>query len=88
MKMLYRRMQLVSQHEQLSSRGYREVFRKKTYPLKHVISIADVFEALTASDRPYNTAKSLSQSIKTLSFMSKDRHIDSDLFKLFLSSGI
>ena len=54
------------------SRGLQE----EDISLEARLAIADVFEALTASDRPYNTAKSLSQSIKTLSFMSKDRHID------------
>jgi len=35
---------------------------------------------LTASDRPYKKAKSLSESVKILSFFKKDRHIDADLF--------
>ena len=76
-------------HEQLSGRGYPRGLQEEDISLEaRILAIADVFEALTASDRPYKTAKSLSQSIKILSFMSKDRHIDSDLFKLFLSSGI
>ena len=87
--MLYRRTQLVSQHEQLSGRGYPRGLQEEDISLEaRILAIADVFEALTASDRPYKTAKSLSQSIKILSLMSKDRHLDSDLFKLFLSSGI
>ena len=52
------------------------------------MAIADIFEALTASDRPYKKAKTLSTSIKIMSFMVKDQHIDADLFKLFLSSGV
>jgi HD-GYP domain-containing protein (c-di-GMP phosphodiesterase class II) len=52
------------------------------------MAIADIFEALTASDRPYKEAKTLSTSIKIMSFMVKDQHIDADLFKLFLSSGV
>ncbi|PKH06759.1 HD domain-containing phosphohydrolase [Moritella sp. Urea-trap-13] len=76
-------------HEQLNGRGYPRGYQEEEISLEaRILAIADVFEALTASDRPYKTAKSLSQSIKILSFMSKDRHIDSDLFKLFLSSGI
>ena len=50
--------------------------------------IADIFEALTASDRPYKKAKTLSESIKILSFMHNDKHIDPDLFRLFLTSGV
>jgi len=50
--------------------------------------IADIFEALTASDRPYKKAKTLSESIRILSFMRDDKHVDAELFDLFLSSGI
>jgi HD-GYP domain-containing protein (c-di-GMP phosphodiesterase class II) len=53
-----------------------------------IMAISDVFEALTASDRPYKDPKTLSDSIKILSFMVKDQHIDGDLFRLFLSSGV
>ena len=52
------------------------------------MALADVFEALTASDRPYKKAKSLSESIKILSFMVKDQHIDADIFKLFLVNDL
>jgi HD-GYP domain-containing protein (c-di-GMP phosphodiesterase class II) len=48
----------------------------------------DIFEALTASDRPYKKAKTLSESIKILSFFKKDKHIDGPLFDLFLTSGV
>ena len=50
--------------------------------------IADIFEALTAADRPYKKAKPLSQSLQILSFMARDGHIDPDLFRLFVNSGI
>ena len=50
--------------------------------------IADIFEALTASDRPYKKAKTLSESLRILSFMRNDKHIDADLFDLFLTSGV
>ncbi|QUM76305.1 HD domain-containing protein [Moritella sp. 24] len=76
-------------HEQLNGRGYPRGQKGDEIALEaRILAIADVFEALTASDRPYKSAKSLSQSIKILSFMSKDKHIDTELFKLFLSSGI
>jgi len=52
------------------------------------MALADVFEALTAADRPYKKPKTLSESIKILSFMVKDQHIDPDLFRLLLQSGI
>jgi HD-GYP domain-containing protein (c-di-GMP phosphodiesterase class II) len=53
-----------------------------------MMAIADIFEALTAGDRPYKKAKTLSESIKIMGFMKKDRHIDPDLFDLFLRSGV
>jgi len=53
-----------------------------------MMAIADIFEALTAGDRPYKKAKTLSESIKIMGFMKKDRHVDPDLFDLFLKSGV
>jgi HD-GYP domain-containing protein (c-di-GMP phosphodiesterase class II) len=53
-----------------------------------MMAIADVFEALTAKDRPYKAAKTLSEAVKILWFMKKDGEIDPDLFDLFLSSGV
>jgi len=76
-------------HETLIGTGYPRQLTKDDMPLPaRIMAIADVFEALTASDRPYKEPKTLSQSIKILSFMVKDQHLDEDLFKLFLSSGI
>jgi HD-GYP domain-containing protein (c-di-GMP phosphodiesterase class II) len=53
-----------------------------------IMAIADIFEALTAIDRPYKKGKMLSEAIKIMSFMNKDQHIDPDLFELFLTSGV
>ena len=53
-----------------------------------IMAIADIFEALTASDRPYKKAKTLSDSLRIMQAMKEDQHIDSDLFELFLSQGI
>ena len=76
-------------HEQLNGRGYPRGQKGNEISIEtRILAIADVFEALTASDRPYKTEKSLSQSIQILDVMRKDKHIDSDLFELFLSSGI
>jgi len=52
-----------------------------------MMAIADIFEALTAADRPYKKAKTLSESLKILWFMKKDGHVDPELFELFLTSG-
>ena len=53
-----------------------------------MMAIADIFEALTASDRPYKQAKTLSEAIGIMSTMKDNHHIDPDLFRLFLTSGI
>jgi len=76
-------------HETLIGTGYPRQLTIEDMPVaSRIMAIADVFEALTASDRPYKEPKTLSASIKILSFMVKDQHLDSDIFKLFLTSGI
>ena len=52
------------------------------------MAIADIFEALSARDRPYKQPKKLSECVKIMSFMKKDQHIDPELFELFLTSGV
>jgi len=76
-------------HETLIGTGYPRQLTIDDMPIaSRIMAIADVFEALTASDRPYKEPKTLSASIKILSFMVKDQHLDKDIFQLFLSSGI
>ncbi len=77
-----------SHHEKIDGTGYPRKKRgdEMSIPAKMMV-IADVFEALTASDRPYKRAKTLSESIRILGYMVKDNHVDADLFKLFLTSG-
>jgi HD-GYP domain-containing protein (c-di-GMP phosphodiesterase class II) len=53
-----------------------------------MMAIADIFEALTAGDRPYKKAKTLSESLGIMSKMRDENHIDPDLFDLFLSTGV
>ena len=76
-------------HETLVGSGYprKLTVAELSVPMR-IMCIADVFEALTASDRPYKKAKTLSESIKILSFMKKDQHVDPVLFDLFLTSGV
>ena len=52
------------------------------------MAIADIFEALTAKDRPYKKPMKLSQAIKILGFMVKDDHLDGDLVEIFLKEGM
>ena len=75
-------------HEKLDGTGYPRCFSKEDMSVEaRMMAIADVFEALTAVDRPYKKGKTLSESIKIMSFMNKDKHIDPELFELFLRSG-
>ena len=53
-----------------------------------MLGLADVFEALTAADRPYKSGKTLSESLRIMSFMTRDHHIDADLFELFIREQI
>jgi HD-GYP domain-containing protein (c-di-GMP phosphodiesterase class II) len=76
-------------HETMIGTGYPRRLHKDDLSIPaRIMAIADVFEALTASDRPYKKGKTLSQAIKIMSFMKKDEHIDAELFDLFLTSGI
>lgn len=76
-------------HETMIGTGYpRKLTRDEMSIPARVLAIADIFEALTAADRPYKKAKTLTESLKIMSFMRNDQHIDPDLFDLFLTSGI
>ena len=76
-------------HETMDGKGYPKRLTRDDMSLTaRMMAIADIFEALTASDRPYKKAKTLSEAIRIMSFMRNDNHIDPDLFKLFLTSGI
>ncbi len=76
-------------HETLIGTGYPRKLVKEQMPLPaRILALTDVFEALTASDRPYKDSKTLSESIKILSFMVKDKHLDKEVFELFLKSGV
>lgn len=76
-------------HEKMDGTGYPRKINAIELPVTaRIMVVADIFEALTASDRPYKERKTLSQSIKIMSFMVKDDHIDPDVFKLFLTSGV
>lgn len=76
-------------HETLLGGGYpRNLTGDKLSTPARIMAIADIFEALTASDRPYKKTKSLSESVGILFNFKKNGHIDPDLFDLFLTSGI
>lgn len=75
-------------HEKMDGTGYPNGLSGESMDVtERIMCIADIFEALTAADRPYKTPKTLSESIRILNFMRQDNHIDNDLFELFLRSG-
>jgi HD-GYP domain-containing protein (c-di-GMP phosphodiesterase class II) len=79
----------VKHHEKLDGSGYPFGIPGDDIPLQaRILAIADIFEALTAKDRPYKSPMKLSEAIRILSFMKKDHHIDGDIFDLFLASGL
>ncbi|MDO9585807.1 MAG: HD domain-containing phosphohydrolase [Syntrophales bacterium] len=78
-------------HEKMDGTGYPHGLKGDELSLQsRILALADVFEALTAKDRPYKRGKtlSLSEALKIMTFMVKDGHIDKDLFELFIKEKI
>ncbi|TXR53118.1 HD domain-containing phosphohydrolase [Reinekea thalattae] len=76
-------------HETLIGTGYPCKLKGKELPTAaRIIAIADVFEALTADDRPYKKAKTLSESLDILYRMAERQHLDIDLVQLLVESGV
>lgn len=76
-------------HEKMDGTGYpKRLNRDQLSPLARMMAIADIFEALTAADRPYKPGKTLSEALSIMSRMCQDQHIDPELFELFLRSGV
>lgn len=76
-------------HETLIGNGYpRELTATELSVPARIMAIADIFEALTACDRPYKKGKTLSEALKIMRFMKEEQHIDAELFELFLRSGV
>jgi HD-GYP domain-containing protein (c-di-GMP phosphodiesterase class II) len=76
-------------HEKLNGTGYPFAFSGDQIPLQgRIIALADIFEALTATDRPYKKAKSLSEAITILAVMAKNNEIDKDLLDFMLDTDL
>ena len=76
-------------HEKIDGSGYPNGYSGDKLPLQaRVIAIADVFEGLTAPDRPYKKGYKLSKAMDILSYMVKDNEIDRDLFELFINEKV
>ncbi|MBT9134916.1 MAG: 3'3'-cGAMP-specific phosphodiesterase 1 [Firmicutes bacterium] len=76
-------------HEKMDGTGYPKRLRREEMSLPaRMMAIADIFEALTAVDRPYKKGKTLSEALRIMAGMCKSAHIDPPLFALFIRSGI
>ena len=76
-------------HEKLDGTGYPKGLIKDEMTVQaRIMAIADIFEALTARDRPNKKGKTLSQAMRILGFMKNDAHIDVDLFDIFVKEKI
>ncbi|WP_429155043.1 HD domain-containing phosphohydrolase [Aeromonas media] len=76
-------------HERMDGTGYpRQLQGEQMSIPARIMAIADIFEALTASDRPYKSGKTVSQSLTIMQKMVQEQHIDPALFTLFIDSGV
>lgn len=76
-------------HEHMDGSGYPKGLTGEQMSLTaRIMAIADVFEALTAADRPYKKAKTLSESLGLMATMVRNRHLDAELFRLFIEEGV
>ncbi len=76
-------------HERMDGKGYPKGLTRNEMSLPaRMMGIADIFEALSAKDRPYKKGKTLTECLQILGKMKIDNHIDPDLFDLFVSEKI
>lgn len=72
-------------HEKMDGKGYpKGLTREQMSVPARCMGIADIFEALTAIDRPYKKGKTLSESLEILGKMKLGQHVDPDLFDIFI----
>ena len=76
-------------HERMDGKGYpKGLVREQMSVQARVMGIADIFEALTARDRPYKPGKTLSESLAILGRMKEGGHVDPDLFDIFVRDKV
>ncbi|NUP09945.1 MAG: GAF domain-containing protein [Polyangiaceae bacterium] len=87
----FRRVALIAgaHHERLNGTGYPNRLHAEEIPLQSkMMSISDIFDALTASDRPYKRAVPIERALDILQYEVKDQHIDGDLLGIFVEARI
>ena len=76
-------------HERMDGKGYPKGLTREQMPVQaRVMGIADIFEALTAKDRPYKVGKTLTESLAILGKFKEMGHIDPDLFDVFIREKV
>ena len=76
-------------HEHMDGSGFPNRLKRTQMSIPaRILGVADVFEALSSTDRPYKKVKKLSEIISIMSGMAKGGHLDADLFNLLLTSGV
>ncbi len=76
-------------HERMDGRGYPKGLTGTQMSVQaRIMAIADIFEALTAGDRPYKKAKPLSECLAIMERMAADGHIDRDIYRVFVADRI
>ena len=76
-------------HERMDGRGYPKGLRREQMSVQaRMMGIADIFEALTAADRPYKPPMSLSQALEIMENFKRSGHIDPDLYDIFIAGGV
>ena len=76
-------------HERMDGKGYpKGLTREQMSVQARSMGIADIFEALTASDRPYKLGMKLSQAMGIMNKFKNNGHIDPDLFDVFVNKGV
>ncbi|MES1981753.1 MAG: HD domain-containing phosphohydrolase [Pseudomonadota bacterium] len=76
-------------HERMDGKGFpKGLTREQMSVQARIMGIADIFEALTAKDRPYKKGKTLSESLAILGRMKLGNHIDPDLFDIFVREKV
>ncbi len=76
-------------HEKIDGTGYPLGLKGDQLSLQsRIIAVADIFEALTAIDRPYKKGKSVTEALEIMDLMAKENHIDAELFEFFVKEKI
>ena len=76
-------------HERMDGKGYPSGLTREQMSVQaRIMGIADIFEALTAKDRPYKNGKTLTESLRILGIHEAGQHVDPDLFDVFIREKV